>query len=88
MTCLYITNYTCVKATSLRKSLRTYLEHSRVHTSGEAAIQTVRDRIQQATESAAELRSQAATAEEEMQELQQERDNQSGGPREGDFISG
>lgn len=51
----------------------------RVHTSGEAAIQAVRDRIQQATESAAELRGQADAAEVEMRELQQERDAQSGG---------
>lgn len=47
--------------------------------SGEAAIQAVRDRIKQATESAVELRGQAEAAEEEMRELQQERDAQSGG---------
>ena len=51
----------------------------RVHTSGEAAIQAVRDRIQQASESAAGLRGQADAAEEETRELQQERDGQSGG---------
>ncbi len=37
------------------------------------------DRIQQASDSAAELRGQADAAEAEMQEFQQERDNQSGG---------
>lgn len=47
--------------------------------SGEAAIQAMRERIQQATESATELRGQAEAAEEEMRELQQERDAQSGG---------
>ena len=62
----------------LGSMLRTERDH-RVHMSGEAAIQAVRDRIQQATDSAAELKGQAEAAQEEMQELQQERDAQSGG---------